>query len=143
MPAAQNRAALERAVANFNNMAHRERYLDLYDAKLAFYGVGPGPMDLEGTGQFYRGLWAAFPDGQLTIDDVVTEGEKLACRFAFPATHRGDFLGIPPTGKRITLAGNTILRFANGKCVERWNNADMLGLLQQLGAVPTPGRPAA
>ncbi len=69
---------------------------------------------------------------------MVTEGEKLACRFTFRGSHRGAFLGVPPTGKQVTMAGITVLHFVNGKCVERWNNADMLGLMQQLGVVPPP-----
>jgi predicted ester cyclase len=51
-------------------------------------------------------------------------------------THRGEFMDIPPTGREIGLGGITILRFENGRCVERWSQVDMLGLLAQLGAVP-------
>jgi predicted ester cyclase len=85
-------------------------------------------------------FWAAFPGNQLALDDVVAEGEQVACRFTVQGVHRGDLQGIPPTGKDVRVDGITILRFAGGKCVERWNQADFLGLLHQLGAIPAPGQ---
>lgn len=69
---------------------------------------------------------------------ATAEEGRLACRFVLEATHTGAFMGIAATGKAIRVAGMTILRFANGCCVERWNQSDMLGWLQQLGAVPAP-----
>jgi predicted ester cyclase len=82
-------------------------------------------------------IWAAFPDAYVAFDDVFGQGEKVACRFTMRATHRGEFMGVAATNKPITLTGITVLRFSNGACVERWNAADLLGLLQQLGAVPS------
>ncbi len=139
MSADQNRASLERAIAHFNDPPNRTRYLDLYapDAVLHGYqGVEPGLASIR---QFYEAFWAAFPDSHLTIDDVLTEGDKLACRFSLRATHQGELMGIPASGKPIQLPGITILRFREGKCVERWSQADFLGLLQQIGAIPSPG----
>ena len=70
------------------------------------------------------------------IDQVVVEGDTLACRYRLQATHQGEFMGVPATGNAVVVPGMTMLRFADGKCIERWNQADMLGWLQQLGAVP-------
>ena len=75
----------------------------------------------------------------MTIEDVLTEGDWLACRFVVRGTHRGELMGIRPTGKPVNLPGLTILRFRAGKCIERWSQADFLGLLQQLGAVAGGG----
>jgi predicted ester cyclase len=85
-------------------------------------------------------MWAAFPHSRLMIDDLILEGDKLASRFRVQAMHRGEFMGIPPTGKNIEVHGMTIIRFAGGKWVERWNQVDMLGWLQQLGAIPAPAQ---
>jgi steroid delta-isomerase-like uncharacterized protein len=78
---------------------------------------------------------AAFPDLHATIEHLVAEGDRLVIHIRVSGTHRGDFLGVPPTGRRATGADSvTILRFAGGKVAERWNVLDSLGLLQQLGA---------
>jgi predicted ester cyclase len=83
---------------------------------------------------------AALQDGSLTIDDVVAEGDRDCARFTLSAVHRGDFMGVRATGRSAALTGITILRFDNGACVERWNQADMMGLLQQIGAIPAPAQ---
>ena len=102
-------------------------------------GQGPG---LEGIVQTFGMLRSAFPDGQLTVEDMVAEGDKVAARVTFRGTHRGAFVGIAPTDKQVTQGGMDLVRFAGGKAVERWGYFDDLGLLQQLGAVPTPGQPS-
>ena len=83
---------------------------------------------------------AAFPDLHLTIEDQIAEGDKVVIRWTAHGTHKGNFMGIPPTGKEAVVTGITIDRFANGKSVEAWNNSDDLGLLQQLGVIPAPGQ---
>lgn len=140
MPEVSNRAALERARENWNR-GDLDSYLEIYDPDVVLHGYPPGlPAGVQGARLFYQGLWSAFPNPHLVFEDVVAEGERVAVRYLLRATHRGDFMGVPPTDKEVTITGITILRFAGGKCVERWNQADMLGLLQQLGAVPTPGQ---
>jgi steroid delta-isomerase-like uncharacterized protein len=79
---------------------------------------------------------AAFPDGRWVIDDVVAEGEKVVLRYTFRGTHQGDLMGIPPTGKAISLTGMSIYRIVDGMLVEFWESLDRLGLYQQLGLVP-------
>jgi predicted ester cyclase len=74
--------------------------------------------------------FAAFPDSQFTIEDAIAEGDKVATRYINRGTHQGEMMGIPPTGKQVTLSGIVITRFADGKAVEVWNNADDLGTLQ-------------
>lgn len=138
MPAKENKAILRRAVKSFNNPKGRAAYFDLYDPQCVFHNIPPGSdSDLEAAKQFYAGLWAAFPDGQLALEDVIAEGSRVTCRFAFRGTHRADFMGIAPTDKQVTLTGITILRFARGKCAERWTEANTMGLMQQLGAIPS------
>lgn len=80
----------------------------------------------------------AFPDIHLTVQDEIAEGERVVHRWTMSGTQQGEFRGIPSTGKQITWTGITIVRFADGKIVERWANVDILSMLQQLGAIPTP-----
>lgn len=78
-----------------------------------------------------RGL----PDGHWTIDDLIAEGDKVVWRWTAHATHRGEFLGMTPTGKHVMWSGITIFRVVGGKIVERWAESDALGLMQQLRAI--------
>jgi steroid delta-isomerase-like uncharacterized protein len=96
----------------------------------------PDQQGPEGIKEFITGYLAAFPDGRITIDDQFAAGDLVATRWMGRGTQTGELMGIPPTGKQVTIAGITISRVENGKVVEEWTNWDMLGMLQQLGAVP-------
>jgi len=98
-------------------------------------GQGPG---LEGVKQVFSAFLAAFPDLSFTVEDMIAEGDKVVSRLSLHGTHKGDFQGIPATGKMVTQTGIDILRVAGGKVAERWGEFDNLGLLQQLGVVPPP-----
>ena len=77
----------------------------------------------------------AFPDLHLTIDEIIEEGEKLATMWTATGTHTGDLEGIAPTGKKVSTSGTSIVRYANGKCVEELVSRDLYGLLKQLGVI--------
>ena len=97
-------------------------------------------VDLEGVKQFYEMLWGAFPDVEVTIEELVGEGETVAFRGAhFRGTHQGEFMGVAPSGNQVTIGVQNFYRFRGGKVVERWTNPDMLGLMVQIGAIPAPG----
>jgi steroid delta-isomerase-like uncharacterized protein len=83
-----------------------------------------------------------FPDLTCTIDDQLAEGEKVVSRWTVRGTHQGEFFGVPATGERIEMRGIQIDRFEEGKLVEERAEFDLLGALQQLGAVPEPGQQA-
>jgi steroid delta-isomerase-like uncharacterized protein len=97
--------------------------------------MAPGPAGLKRMEQRWL---AAFPDMQTTVDDQFAEGDKVVTRWTGRGTHRGEMFGIAPTGKQIEFTGIFIDRIAGGKIVEHWDEADILGVLQQLGAVPSP-----
>ena len=104
-----------------------------------YVGHDPSQPELhgpEGVKGFITSYLSAFPDGRITIDEQLEEGELVASRWTGRGTHRGDLMGIPPTGKQVTVSGITVSRVKNGKVVEEWSNWDTLGMLQQLGAVP-------
>jgi predicted ester cyclase len=86
-----------------------------------------------------RQFLTAFPDVQVTIEDMIAEGDKVVGRLLVSGTNTGPFAGRPPTGKRITFASFRIYRLANGRIVESWAMQDRLGLMEQLGFVQSAG----
>jgi steroid delta-isomerase-like uncharacterized protein len=98
-------------------------------------GQGPG---LEGVKQWFSEMHTAFPDFQMNVEDMIAEGDKVVARVSMSGTHEGEFMGIEPTGNRVTITGIDILRITDGKIVERWGNFDNLGMMQQLGVMEPP-----
>jgi steroid delta-isomerase-like uncharacterized protein len=94
---------------------------------------GPGPEGERKRATLYR---SAFPDLQFIVEDVIAEGETVSIRWTSQGTHRGPLSGIAPSGKKVSVSGITLARFAGGKMVESWVNWDALSLLQQLDVVP-------
>lgn len=95
---------------------------------------------LEGLGQLVSMYRGAFPNLHFTIEDELSEGDKLVTRFVARGTHNGPLMGIPPSGKQAIVTGIDILRFESGKIVEHWGNQDLLGMMQQIGAIPAPAQ---
>ena len=83
-------------------------------------------------------IHSAFPDAQVTIEDQVAEGDKVVSRFTVSGTHQGEIMGAAPTGKLVRHTGHQTDRISGGKIVESWTNWDALGLLQEIGAIPSP-----
>lgn len=86
------------------------------------------------------GCEAGMPDMHVTTEIMFAEGDRVVRRWRAIGTHEGELMGIPPTGKQLTLTANTIYRFADGKIVEAWWNFDALGFQQQLGVIPPLGQ---
>jgi predicted ester cyclase len=107
-----------------------------------YIGHVPGfpPSDREGDKQLIAMFRAAFPDLHFTLEDQIGEGDKVVHRLTARGTHTGEFQGIPPTGKQVTVTGININHFVEGKVVESWGIIDRVGLMQQLGVIPTPGQ---
>jgi steroid delta-isomerase-like uncharacterized protein len=137
----ENKAVVQR----FNELIDefwRTGDADVFDEVLApeFVYHSPGaPPDLGGFKQLLPMFRAAFPDMRGTVEDLIAEGDKVVDRMTFQATHQGELMGIPPTGNTVTVTEMHISRIAEGKIVERWGQTDMLGMMQQLGVVPSPG----
>lgn len=106
------------------------------DVVMHFAG-NPEPLDREGMKQMLGMFYTAFPDLHTTFEDQIAEGDKVTLRLTFRGTHQGEFQGIPPTGKAIAIEAIVVDRMVDGKMVEHWSNMDNLGLMQQLGAIPT------
>jgi len=100
----------------------------------------PNPnIGSEGLKAGVNGFKKAFPDAQLKIAFQVAEGDKVVTRYTWSGTHQGEIYGIPATGKQVNWTTTVTFRIADGKIREAWQNADQWGLMQQLGAAPTPG----
>ncbi len=93
----------------------------------------PEPLNREARKQYMKALMASLPDFNHTIEDVIAQGDKVVIRLTNRGTHEGAFKGIPPTGKEIEYSAIFIGRFVDGKVVETWVEANILGLMQQLG----------
>jgi predicted ester cyclase len=120
------------------NAGDLEGYLRLYDEGIRLYGYSPEPMGKAEVRGFYEGIFSAFDTPKLTFDEVLWDGDACAIRFTMTGRHVQEFMGVPATGTTITLPGITILHFRADQVIERFSQADMLGLLVQVGAVPAP-----
>lgn len=98
-------------------------------------GIPPGR---EGVKQIVSLFRSAFPDLKVEIDDTIADGDKVVIRSTWSGTHKGEFMGIPPTGKSVSFGVIDIVRFAGGKAVEHWGQMDSMRMMQQLGAVSRP-----
>ena len=128
---------LRGAVDAFN--AHdRDRYITAYKPDVTLHGFPEGVVDAATLGEFYVGFWQGVPDAKITLDDALEAGDQVAARLTITGTHGGELMGVPASNRPITVAVITIIRFEDGRIAERWNVADFLSLLQQIGAMPAP-----
>jgi len=133
----ENKAIVREAAEAFNR-----NDLDAVDRLFAAHYVDHDPSRAalpsgpEGVKQAWGMFRVAFADLQAAIDDMISEGDRVAVRGTVRGTHRGELMGILPTGKRVTVELIDINRVENGKLVERWGETDMLGMMQQLASCP-------
>lgn len=136
----QNKELMERFYAEVVNGGN----LDLIDELLADDFVEheevPGlPKDREGVKQFFTMMRAAFPDVNFAPERMLAEGDVVAARVTIRGTHRGEFMGIPATGRAVEFQAMDLIQFADGVATAHWGVTDMVALLTQLGAMPEPG----
>jgi predicted ester cyclase len=143
MSAEQRRVALSRALTAFNEPQRRHEYFDLYDEAVVLHGYPPGlPPGIQGVKAFYESVWMALPDCRLEIQDVIIEGDRAAIRYSFNGTHSNVFAGVPATGKKLDIPGQTILRFSGTRVVERWQSINTFEIYRQMGRYPDLGQAA-
>lgn len=137
MSAETNKAFVQRfyqEIWNEGRLDAIEEYFatDFVDNNPAAPGLPPGAAGARATFATFR---AAFPDIHFHVDTIVAEGDQVASRWTAHGTHRGELMGMPPTGKSATVTGIDIMRIAGGKVVERWGNFDQMAMMQQLGVM--------
>ena len=137
----ENKASVRRLYEEFVNRDDQSVVNELV-AKDCVDHNPPGPdiaSGREGLIQVFAMFRSAFPDMTATINDQVAEGDKVVTRLTITGTHQGEFMGIPATGKSFSIEAIDIFRIEDGQIVERWGEADNMGMMQQLGVVPMPG----
>jgi steroid delta-isomerase-like uncharacterized protein len=122
----------------FINSASEKLAAELISPNAVFHVPGR-PEPLQGPAGYLEiiGMMrVGFPDIQWTLEEMIAEGDKVAARFTMRGTHQGTFFGVPPTGKKIAVSAMNFYRLSDGQFVEERGQPDLLGLLQQIGAVP-------
>jgi predicted ester cyclase len=141
MSTEDNKAVVRRfyeEVMNKKNLAAIDEFIDPHGID---HALPPGmPGGIEGSKQFIGMYLAAFPDLHFTVEDMIAEGDRVVSRLTTRGTHKGALMGIPPTGKQVTITGIDINRIVGGKSVEHWLEMDTMGMMQQLGIIPAPGQ---
>jgi len=112
---------------------------ELLSPDFIIYGSLPASPGVEGINEIITTCRAAFEHLNVTIEDMIAENDKVVSRFTARGVHKGDFMGLPATGKPITMTGIEIFRIKDGKITEIWAEANLFGLMQQLGIIPAPG----
>lgn len=138
----ENLERFDHAIARWN-AGDLDGYLALYDDAVRLHGYAPEPLDRAGVRTFYEAVVASLsgPGRRapgLAVHERFRAGDRIVCRFSMRGVHTGPFMGVPASGRPYAIEAITVLRFAGGRCVERWSQADLLGLMVQLGAVPAP-----
>ncbi len=110
---------------------------EIFAAKYDGHTPGAELNSPESVKELLTVLFTAFPDLHMTVEDLIAEGDKVVIRFTSTGTHQGEYLGIAPTGKQVTGTGIAIYRIVGGKVVEEWAERDTLGMMQQLGVIPS------
>jgi len=113
---------------------------EIFTADWVYHGVGGlkvyGPKGLK---QFLTEYYNAFPDMQVKVENLIAEGDKVVSHVTSRGTHKGELMGIAPTGKQVTVPVICISRFVDDKIGENWEIIDLFGMLQQLDVIPSPG----
>jgi steroid delta-isomerase-like uncharacterized protein len=136
MSVEENKAIVKRWNEELINKGNLDIIDELGDVN---YVIHPSGRDRAAFRQSAAEMDASFSESSIAIEDTIAEGDKVAIRWTLRWTHTGEYMGIPATGKQVTITGTSIYRVANGKIVEDWANVDMLGMMQQLGAIPSMG----
>lgn len=118
-----------------NDFSALEKITDTKKFKSHFPGYEK-PLDFEATVNLNKEYNAAFPDAKATIELQIAEGDYVVTKITYNGTNKGEFQGIPASGKKIKVTGMSLQRIVNGKIVEEWDEMDALGMMQKIGAIP-------
>ena len=140
MSAEDNKALVRRFVDEVQSGGNTDLIDEICSAEFVNHSASPGlPADREGIKILTTMFKGAFPDSYFTVEDMIAEGDKVVTRKTFHGTHEGEFMGIPPSGRTVTVSLIDVVRISDGLAVEHWSVGDNLGMMQQLGVIPQPG----
>jgi steroid delta-isomerase-like uncharacterized protein len=134
----QNKEIFRRLIAEGFNKGDLNKLDELFASDFKEHQNGVEPPTLEGLKTMIRELRSVLPDLNVTIEDITADGDKVWARLVGRGTHRGKFMGVPPTGKAVTVDIIDVCRFEEGKIVEHWGVPDRLGMMEQLGTMQRP-----
>jgi steroid delta-isomerase-like uncharacterized protein len=141
MSVEENKVCMRRLYEEVFNQKNLAAIDDYFAPTVIDHSLPPGaPGGIEGVRQTIAMFLSAFPDLHLTVEDLIAERDKVVARWTLRGTHQGASLGMPPTGKQFTMPGISVVRFDGGKSAEQWVVHDQLGMLQQLGLIPSPAQ---
>jgi predicted ester cyclase len=143
MSVEEDKAKVRRLIEEFINKGNMAVADETFADNFVNHDSMSATKDGQGLKQYVTMLHTAFPDFHCAIEDLVAEGDRVVVRLTCRGTHRGELMGISPTGRQINVTAISILRFAGGKVMERWNSTDNLGILQQLEVFSLPGQAKA
>jgi predicted ester cyclase len=136
----ENKALVRRFVDEVQSAGNIDAIDEICSPEFVNHSALPGvPPNCEGVKQLAVMFRQAFPDSYFTVEDMMAEGDKVATRKTFHGTHEGEFMGIPPTSRRVSMGLIDIVRIADGRVVEHWSMGDNLGMMQQLGVIAQQG----
>jgi len=134
----ENKALVSRWIDEIWNQGKLATIDEIFDSSFTFNYAFPGiTADLAGYKMTVSAFRNSFQEMHITCEEMVAEGDKVAVRWSGRSVHKGNFMGIPPTNKQVTTAGICIDYIKGGRIVQEWMQMDMLGLMQQIGAVPS------
>ncbi len=137
-----NKALVRRFIEEVQNQHKLTAVDEIMDPNMIDYAAQPSSLNsVEAFKKFFSGILIALPDLKAVIHNQVAEGDKVVTHKTFHGTHKGEFMGIPPTGKKVALEVIDIFRIAGGKFTEHWAVVDMMSVMQQLGVLPSPSQP--
>ena len=136
MSVEENKAVVSRFVEEFWSQGNTAAADELMAADATIFLPGRGQVSKESFKAFAMTLRGAFPDWYSTQEELIAEDDRVAERWTGRGTHQGEFLGVPPTGRQVTVPGFVFYRFTSGKIAEFRGLFDGLSMLQQLGAIP-------
>ena len=138
--AEENKALVRRFVDEVQSGGNVGLIDEICSPEFVNHSAPPGiPADREGIKIVTAMFRGAFPDSYFTVEDIMAEGDKVATRKTFHGTHEGEFMGVPASGRVVSMGLIDIVRISDGRVVEHWSMGDTLGLMRQLGVIPQPG----
>ena len=138
----ENKAVVRRWFEEVWNQGREATIDELFPAEGVAHGLGDSEADVHGPTEFKpfaANIRGSIPNTQIRVEDILSEGDRVAVRVTLEGTHTGHGLGVSPTGRNVSIQGIIILRMVDGQILEAWNSYDQLGLLRQIGALPGLG----